>query len=153
MVSCERPAGSARPHASILARTGTLCMSYAAQECEGQGRSLGCTAALDTQGRLAPWRPLRAALSCTIHFGVRRTHAPATMRSRTVAQSVKTVGIIGGGLMGSGIAQTCAQAGYKVLMAEVNQELLDRGVQRVTGAWKMLSGKGRITEEQATEYA
>jgi 3-hydroxybutyryl-CoA dehydrogenase len=70
-----------------------------------------------------------------------------------VAQSVKTVGIIGGGLMGSGIAQTCAQAGYKVLMAEVNQELLDRGVQRVTGAWKMLSGKGRITEEQATEYA
>lgn len=66
--------------------------------------------------------------------------------------AIKKVGIVGGGLMGSGIAQTAAQAGYDVLMAEVNQELLERGQQRVDGAWKMLSGKGRITEEQATEY-
>ena len=66
--------------------------------------------------------------------------------------AIKKVGVVGGGLMGSGIAQTAAQAGYDVLMAEVNQELLDRGIGRVEGAWKMLSGKGRITEEQAGEY-
>jgi 3-hydroxybutyryl-CoA dehydrogenase len=66
--------------------------------------------------------------------------------------AIKKVGVVGGGLMGSGIAQTAAQAGYDVLMAEVNQELLDRGVGRVEGAWKMLSGKGRITGEQVGEY-
>jgi len=66
--------------------------------------------------------------------------------------AIKKVGVVGGGLMGSGIAQTAAQVGYDVLMAEVNQELLDRGIGRVEGAWKMLSGKGRITEDQAGEY-
>ena len=66
--------------------------------------------------------------------------------------AIKKVGVVGGGLMGSGIAQTAAQAGYDVIMAEVNQELLDRGIGRVEGAWKMLSGKGRISEEQASEY-
>ena len=66
--------------------------------------------------------------------------------------AIKTVGVVGGGLMGSGIAQTAAQAGYDVLLAEVNQELLDRGMRRVHGAWEMLSGKGRITADQAAEY-
>jgi 3-hydroxybutyryl-CoA dehydrogenase len=66
--------------------------------------------------------------------------------------AIKKVGVIGGGLMGSGIAQTAAQSGYDVLLAEVNQELLDKGMSRVHGAWQMLAGKGRITEQQAEEY-
>jgi 3-hydroxybutyryl-CoA dehydrogenase len=66
--------------------------------------------------------------------------------------AIKKVGVVGGGLMGSGIAQTAAQAGYDVVLAEVNQELLDRGMARVHGAWKMLAGKGKITEDQASEY-
>jgi 3-hydroxybutyryl-CoA dehydrogenase len=66
--------------------------------------------------------------------------------------AITKVGVVGGGLMGSGIAQTVAQSGYDVLLLEVNQELLDKGVQRVHGAWRMLVGKGRITEDQAAEY-
>jgi len=66
--------------------------------------------------------------------------------------AIKKVGVVGGGLMGSGIAQTAAQAGYDVLLAEVSHELLDRGMARVHGAWDMLTKKGKITEEQATEY-
>ena len=66
--------------------------------------------------------------------------------------AIKNVGVVGGGLMGSGIAQTAAQSGYDVLLAEVNQELLDKGMQRVHGAWEMLSGKGKITAAQAEEY-
>src|SRR5260370_6550651 len=66
--------------------------------------------------------------------------------------TITKVGVVGGGLMGSGIAQSAAQAGYDVLLAEVNQELLDKGMQRVHGAWQMLTGKGKITEEQAAEY-
>jgi 3-hydroxybutyryl-CoA dehydrogenase len=66
--------------------------------------------------------------------------------------AIKKVGVIGGGLMGSGIAQTAAQAGYEVVLAEVNQELLDRGMKRIHGAWEMLQGKGKITAEQVEEY-
>ena len=66
--------------------------------------------------------------------------------------AIKKVGVVGGGLMGSGIAQTAAQAGYDVLLAEVSQELLDRGMGRINGAWDMLTKKGRISEEQAGEY-
>lgn len=66
--------------------------------------------------------------------------------------AIKKVGVIGGGLMGSGIAQAAAQSGYDVRLAEVNQELLDRGMQRVHGAWQMLEGKGKITAPQAEEY-
>jgi 3-hydroxybutyryl-CoA dehydrogenase len=65
---------------------------------------------------------------------------------------IKCVGVVGAGLMGSGIAQTCAQSGYEVIVREVNQELLDRGMNRVHGAWKMLVDKGRITEQQQREY-
>src|SRR5689334_9212082 len=66
--------------------------------------------------------------------------------------AIRKVGVIGGGLMGSGIAQTAAQSGYDVILAEVNQELLDKGMARVHGAWQMLAGKGRISEQQAEEY-
>jgi len=65
---------------------------------------------------------------------------------------ISTVGVLGCGLMGSGIAQTAAQAGYDVILAEINQDLLAKGLQRVHGAWRMLQGKGRITEEQVAEY-
>jgi 3-hydroxybutyryl-CoA dehydrogenase len=66
--------------------------------------------------------------------------------------AIKKVGIVGGGLMGSGIAQTAAQSGYDVLLTEINQELLDKGLERVHGSWRMLVGKGKITEDQASEY-
>ena len=66
--------------------------------------------------------------------------------------AIQKVGVVGGGLMGSGIAQTAAQSGYDVILAEVNQDLLDKGMQRVHGAWQMLQTKGRITEDKAAAY-
>ncbi|MFQ5827866.1 MAG: 3-hydroxyacyl-CoA dehydrogenase family protein [Candidatus Methylomirabilia bacterium] len=42
--------------------------------------------------------------------------------------SVKTVGVIGCGLMGSGITQVSAQAGFPTIAVEANQELLDKGL-------------------------
>ncbi|HEU5441104.1 MAG TPA: 3-hydroxybutyryl-CoA dehydrogenase [Ktedonobacterales bacterium] len=66
--------------------------------------------------------------------------------------AITKVGVVGGGLMGSGIAQTAAQSGYDVLLLEINQELLDKGMARVTGAWDMLQNKGRITAEQAEQH-
>jgi 3-hydroxybutyryl-CoA dehydrogenase len=65
---------------------------------------------------------------------------------------IRQVGVVGAGLMGSGIAQTCAQSGYQVVVREINQELLDRGLNRIYAAWQMLEGKGRISDAQVGEY-
>jgi len=60
---------------------------------------------------------------------------------------IRTVGVLGCGLMGSGIAQVSAQAGYKTIVREVEQSLLDRGFGRIR---KFLDGgieKGKVTPE------
>ncbi len=61
---------------------------------------------------------------------------------------IKTVGVLGCGLMGSGIAQVAAQAGYKTIVREVEQGLLDRGFGRIQ---KFLAGgveKGKVTPDE-----
>lgn len=62
--------------------------------------------------------------------------------------TIRKVGVIGAGLMGSGIAQTCAQSGYETLVREINQPLLDKGVKRIHDAWDTMASKGKLTEEQ-----
>jgi len=42
--------------------------------------------------------------------------------------SIKTVGVVGAGQMGNGIAHVCALAGYDVLLNDISQESLDKGV-------------------------
>jgi len=53
--------------------------------------------------------------------------------------------------MGGGIAQTCAQSGYEVIVREVNQELLDKGLARIYSAWTTMATKGKITSGQVEE--
>src|SRR6266568_8809863 len=65
--------------------------------------------------------------------------------------TIRKVGVIGAGLMGSGIAQTCAQSGYETLVREVNQQFLDKGMTRIHGAWDMMASKGKITAGQVAE--
>jgi 3-hydroxybutyryl-CoA dehydrogenase len=69
----------------------------------------------------------------------------------SMAIEIKRVGVVGCGLMGSGIAQTCAQSGYETVVHEVNQQLLDKGLARIAGAWEMLTSKGKLSEGQAQE--
>jgi 3-hydroxybutyryl-CoA dehydrogenase len=45
--------------------------------------------------------------------------------------AIRVVGILGCGLMGSGIAQVCAAAGYKTIVREVDQGFLDKGFTRI----------------------
>jgi len=68
-----------------------------------------------------------------------------------MTMEIKRVGVVGCGLMGSGIAQTCAQSGYETLVHEVNQQLLDKGLARICGAWEMLVSKQKLSEGQAQE--
>ena len=65
--------------------------------------------------------------------------------------TIQKVGVVGCGLMGGGIAQTCAQSGYETVVREVNQELLDKGLKRIYAAWDMMASKGKITQGQVEE--
>ena len=65
--------------------------------------------------------------------------------------TIKKVGVVGCGLMGGGIAQTCAQSGYEVVVREVKQDLLDKGLARIYSAWDMMASKGKITIGQVEE--
>jgi len=60
---------------------------------------------------------------------------------------IKTVGVLGCGLMGSGIAQVCAASGYKTYVREVSQILLDKGLGRVRKFLDEGVAKGKVTAE------
>jgi 3-hydroxybutyryl-CoA dehydrogenase len=64
---------------------------------------------------------------------------------------IRTVGVVGCGLMGSGIAQVCAEAGYKVVVREVTQELLDKGLGRIESFLAKGVAKGKLTPEKKAE--
>jgi len=66
--------------------------------------------------------------------------------------AIRRVGVVGCGLMGGGIAQTCAQSGYETVVLEVNQQFLDKGLARIHGAWNMMTSKGKISQGQGDEY-
>jgi 3-hydroxybutyryl-CoA dehydrogenase len=60
---------------------------------------------------------------------------------------VKTIGVVGAGQMGSGIAQVAAQAGYQVLLLDASEEALRRGLGAIRRSLAKFLEKGRITEE------
>ena len=60
--------------------------------------------------------------------------------------AIQRVGVVGCGLMGSGIAQVCAQAGFPTVVREVNAELVDKGLKGIEKNLARLVEKGAITE-------
>jgi len=58
--------------------------------------------------------------------------------------TIKNVGVIGCGLMGSGIAQVAAQAGFPVTVVEANDELAKRGLDRLRETFEALRVKGKL---------
>jgi len=66
------------------------------------------------------------------------------------SSSISTVGVIGTGLMGSGIVQVAAMAGYSVIAMETAGAALEKGLKRVEGSLAKLVEKAKITQELAT---
>ncbi len=64
--------------------------------------------------------------------------------------AIKTVGVLGCGLMGAGIAQVSAAAGHTVIVRETNQDVLDKGLARIKKFLDDGVAKGKVTEEQRT---
>jgi 3-hydroxybutyryl-CoA dehydrogenase len=61
--------------------------------------------------------------------------------------AIKTVGVLGCGLMGSGIAQVCAASGYRTIVREVEQKYLDKGLARIDKFLTDGVAKGKVTAE------
>lgn len=60
---------------------------------------------------------------------------------------IKKVCVVGAGTMGSGIVQVIAQAGYRTVMVDVKQELLDRGLAAIKDSLNKFVARGRISRE------
>lgn len=65
--------------------------------------------------------------------------------------NVKTIAVIGTGTMGQGIAQVCAASGYKVLMYDVQTEVIVKAINAVKKNLETLVEKQKITNDQKNE--
>jgi 3-hydroxybutyryl-CoA dehydrogenase len=61
---------------------------------------------------------------------------------------IKKVGVVGCGLMGSGIVEVCARAGYDVVVSEINDEFLQKGMDRINKSLSRAVSKGKATQEE-----
>jgi len=62
-----------------------------------------------------------------------------------------TIGVVGAGTMASGIAQVAAQSGYDVVLVDMTDEMLDRGLQRITRDLDRLVAKERLSQANRDE--
>ncbi len=60
--------------------------------------------------------------------------------------NIKKVGVVGCGLMGAGIAQVAAQAGYETIVRELNEELLEKGLGRISAFLDKGVAKKKLTQ-------
>ncbi len=66
---------------------------------------------------------------------------------------IKTIGVVGAGTMGGGIAQVAATAGFAVILHDLAPELLDRSLKGIDKSVSKLIEKGKITEDKAAILA
>ncbi len=60
---------------------------------------------------------------------------------------IKRVGVVGCGAMGSGITQVCAQSGYQVVVSEINDELLNKGLTAISNFLAKSVAKGKLSQQ------
>jgi 3-hydroxybutyryl-CoA dehydrogenase len=65
--------------------------------------------------------------------------------------AIRTVGVVGCGLMGSGIAQVCAEAGYGVIVREVDEGALKKGLGKIESFLSKGVERGKVTPERKKE--
>lgn len=61
---------------------------------------------------------------------------------------IKTIGVIGSGQMGNGIAHVAAQSGFKVIMHDIDQSRVEAGLKNITSNLDRMLAKEKITREQ-----
>ena len=68
-----------------------------------------------------------------------------------MTMTIQRVAVIGAGTMGAGIAQVCAQAGWKTNLYDAFPEGLERGMDRIQAFWEKGIARGKTTAEQRDE--
>ena len=61
----------------------------------------------------------------------------------------KAIGVLGAGTMGAGIAQVCAEAGFKVVLVDIAPEFVDKAVKGMNKNWSKAVEKGKMAADQA----
>lgn len=64
--------------------------------------------------------------------------------------TIKKIFIVGAGLMGSGIAQVCAQSGINVIINDISKEAVEKGLKNIAWSVSKFIEKGKITEDEDT---
>lgn len=65
-----------------------------------------------------------------------------------MAATIKTVGIVGTGQMGSGIGQVAAQAGFSVILYDINEEIVNRGLGNIQKGLVRMTDRGKLSPEE-----
>lgn len=66
-------------------------------------------------------------------------------------QDIRSIGVVGSGQMGNGIAQVAAQYGYQVVMVDVASAALEKGLATISGSCERLIKKATMTQAQKAE--
>jgi len=64
---------------------------------------------------------------------------------------IKNITVLGSGIMGHGIAQVSAMAGYNVVLRDIEQQFLDKAMGKIKWSLDKLVSKGKISEDQRDE--
>ena len=88
-----------------------------------------------------------------LFFAERLASKIADLPENTAVRNIKSVGVIGAGTMGSGIAINFLNAGIPVVILETKQEALDRGIASVAKVYESQVKKGKMKAEKAQERA
>ena len=86
-----------------------------------------------------------------IFFAERAAAKVKGLAKDTVDRTIGKVGILGGGTMGGGIAMNFANVGIPVVMIEINDEALARGLEIVRKNYAITMSKGKLSEAQMKE--
>ncbi|MCW8884929.1 MAG: 3-hydroxybutyryl-CoA dehydrogenase [Motiliproteus sp.] len=65
--------------------------------------------------------------------------------------TIKHIGVVGAGQMGSGIAQVCAAAGFQVTLNDLNNDAIQRGISSIENSLARLVSKEKISDQQARD--
>lgn len=66
--------------------------------------------------------------------------------------AIEYIGVLGAGTMGAGIAQVCAEAGFKVLLVDIEDAFVQRGVNGIFKAWDKAVDKGKKSADDVAKF-